>query len=148
MKRIYSQSSGQTLIELILALGVIAVVLTGLSSVVTSSLRYGQASQYRSRGVKYAQEGLEITRRLRDTSTWDAFRAYAGTGTKDWCLDESGQWAVSDGNGCPLSADSLFWRIVTFTWNDPTMEVASTVSWADRTPVATVSFRTYFTQWK
>lgn len=141
-------TSGQTLLELVLALGVIAVVLTGLVSAVTSSLRYSQSSQLRSRGVKYAQEGLELVRKLRDSNTWSTFQDYSRSGTKDWCLSESGVWTESDGTGCPIANGSPFWRTVTFTWTDPLMDITSTVSWADRTPTSTVSFRTYFSQWK
>jgi len=141
-------TSGQTLLELILALGVIAIVLTGLVSAVTSSLRYSQSSQLRSRGVKYAQEGLELVRKLRDSNTWDVFLTYSGAGTKSWCLSETGVWSSNGGSGCPIVSGSTFWRILTFTWSDPLMDVTSEVSWADRTLSSTVSFRTYFSQWK
>lgn len=143
-----SYRSGQTLLELVLALGVIAVVLTGLVSAVTASLRYSQSSQYRSRGVKYAQEGLELARKLRDANTWDTFSTYSGTGTRSWCLSEAGAWTVSDGSGCPITAGSTFWRTVTFTWNDPIMDVESAVSWADRSSSSQVTFRTYLSQWR
>ncbi len=148
MKRKTHYTSGQTLLELVLALGVIAVVLTGLVSAVTASLRYSQSSQLRSRGVKYAQEGLELARKLRDSSAWDTFQAYSGSGTMDWCLSESGVWTASTGDGCPIVSGSTFWRTVTFTWTDPLMDVTSAVSWADRAAPSTVSFRTYFSQWK
>lgn len=148
MKRTRTFSSGQTLLELVLALGVIAVVLTGLVSAVTSSLRYSQSSQLRSRGVKYAQEGLELARKLRDSNTWDIFAAYSGSGSSSWCLSESGVWSPNGGSGCPIASGSTFWRTVTFTWNDPIMDVVSEVSWADRLASSTVSFRTYFSQWR
>jgi type II secretory pathway pseudopilin PulG len=145
--------SGQTLLELVVALGIVALVLTGLIAAVTSSLRYGQASRFRSRGVKYAQEGIEIVRKLRDTTTWDAFVAYSGSGTSSWCLDEGGVWSEDSGIGCPIAAGSQFWRTIIFTWNTSNpgserMEVTSDVSWADRSAPSTVTLETYFTQWK
>lgn len=139
---------GQTLLELILALGVIAVVLTGLVSAVTTSLRYGQSSQYRSRGVKYAQEGLELARKLRDSNSWETFFTYSGAGTMSWCLNDVGIWTQSDGSGCPMASGSMFWRTITFTWSDPIMDVESEVSWEDRSPLSRVAFRTYLSQWR
>ncbi len=141
-------TSGQTLLELVVALGIVALVLTGLISAVTSSLRYGEASSFRSRGVKYAQEGIEVARNLRDTVSWDTFVVKSGSGTKSWCLDAAGVWAEDVGSGCPIAAGSTFWRTVTFTWQDPLMEIESEVSWGERTVPSVVTLLTYFTQWK
>lgn len=140
--------SGQTLLELVIAVGVVAVVITALISAVTASLRYSQATRLRSRGVKYAQEAIELTRKLRDTGAWDAFMAYSD-GDGSWCLDELGVWTDDDGSGtCPISGVSNFWRNVRFVWSDPTMEVTARVSWADRSTPTTVELKTNFTQWK
>ena len=139
---------GQTLLELVVAIGVVAVVLTALVAAVTASLRYSQATRLRSRGVKYAQEGLELSRKLRDISTWDVFQAY-GDGSGSWCLDALGVWTVDASSGsCPFSAGDDFWRRVTYVWNDPRMEVTVTVTWGERTVSSTVELKTYFTQWK
>ena len=148
MKCRYSLESGQTLLELVIAIGVVAIVITALVAAVTSSLRYSQATRLRSRGVKYAQEGLELARKLRDISTWDVFQEYA-VGGGAWCLDESGVWSVdASGGACPLSASNNFWRAVHFVWNDPTMDVTVTVSWGERNVPSTVELKTYFTHWK
>lgn len=130
------------------AIGVVAIVMTALVSAVTASLRYSQATRLRSRGVKYAQEGLELTRKLRDINIWTIFQAYSD-GTGRWCLNEIGAWTVDDASGvCPLNAGSNYWRRVSFVWNDPRMEVTVTVSWGERTTPSTVELKTYFTKWK
>lgn len=147
MKRFSPRESGQTLLEIVVALGVIAVVLTGLVTAVTASLRYGQASKYRSQGVKYAQEGLELTRKLRDTSPWADFLAYSN-GSGIWCLDQAGVWTVSTGSGCPIVAGSTFWRTITFTVNGTVMDVTSEVSWGQRNLSSTVTLRTFFSDWR
>ncbi len=148
MKRKDSSESGQTLLELVVAIGVVAIVITALVAAVTASLRYSRATQLRSRGVKYAQEGLELARKLRDISTWDVFQGYA-VGGGDWCLDESGTWTVDASSGaCPLSASNNFWRTIHFAWNDPTMDVTVRVSWGERNVPSTVELKTYFTHWK
>lgn len=148
MKYKENHQSGQTLLELVVAIGVVAIVITALVTAVTASLRYSQATQLRSRGVKFAQEGLELTRKLRDINTWNIFQAYSD-GNGSWCLDELGTWTVdgADGN-CPLSTGNDFWRRIHFVWNDPVMEVTVTVSWGERTTSSTVELNTYFTEWK
>jgi len=149
MKKGIRHHTGQALLELVVALGITALVLTGLVSAVTSSLRYGEASRFRSRGVKYAQEALELTRKLRDTNPWETFLGYSGSGTKTWCLNETGVWSEDTSSMCPFTETSAYFRRnVTFTWTDPVMDVTTQVSWADHTAASTLTLRTYFTQWK
>lgn len=57
---------GQSLIEVVVALSVAAVIITALLIVVITSLRNAQLSQTQSRATKYAQEGLERVRAIRD----------------------------------------------------------------------------------
>lgn len=141
-------SRGQTLLELVVAIGVVAIVITALVAAVTASLRYSQSTRLRSRGIKYAQEGLELSRKLRDTNTWNIFQAYAD-GSGSWCLDETGVWAVDAANGtCPVSVGNDFWRRVHFVWNDPIMEVTVNVSWGERNTPSSIELKTHFTQWK
>lgn len=140
---------GQTLVELVVAIGVVAAVLVALVSAVTSSLRYAQASRHRSIALKLAQEGMELTRRLRDTNGWSVFMTYATTNAGKWCVDVSGAFTESDGTGtCPLSAESPYWRLITFSFTDPAMNVTAAVSWGERTTQSTVLLTTHFTQWK
>lgn len=147
MKQHHVFERGQTLLEIVVALGVIAVVLTGLVTAVTASLRYSQVSKYRSQGVKFAQEGIELARKLRDTSPWAEFSVFS-SGTGEWCLNEAGSWSASDGSGCPIVAGSTFWRTVTFVLNGSVMDVTSEVSWGDRSTSSTVTLRTYLSDWR
>lgn len=149
MKRKHSES-GQILLELVIALGVVAVVITALVSAVTASLRYSQATRFRSRAVKFAQEGVELTRKIRDEQPWSTFFAYT-TGDGRWCLDSSGVWTDDDGNGtCPIASGDNFWRSVHFSWDDTNdiMVVTVRVSWGDRGVPSTVELVTHFTEWK
>lgn len=140
---------GQTLVELVVAIGVVAMVLMALISAVTASLRYGQVSRNRSVAVKLAQEGMELSRKLRDESGWSTFLTYASVNSGRWCLDLSGQFSQADSNGiCPVSAENPFWRLLTFQFSDPTMTVDVSVSWGERNALSTVQLRTNFTEWK
>lgn len=142
------RASGQTILELVVALGVVSLVLTALVSAATASLRFSQAGRFRGLGVKYAQEGIELTRKLRDSSTWTDFMTYSGAGTERWCLTSVAVWSLDTGSGCPIAAGSPFWRTITFTWQDPLMEVSSEVSWGERVAPSVVTMVTNFTQWK
>ena len=137
---------GQTLLELIISIGVVVFVMLGLVVAVTSSLRFSQANRNRSRAVKYAQEAIEITRQLRDANLWDTFLGYTNMTSKVWCLSKERVWTVEDGNCTPL--DGVYTRNVTLTWDDPRVIVNVDVSWQDGSRVLHSRLDTYLTQWK
>lgn len=144
---------GQTLLEIVIALGVIALVITGLVVAATSSLRFSQDGRLRSAGVRYAQEGIEKARELRDSGTWDDFLLKAGGSSKSWCLDGNGSWTESTGSCGLIQAGSPFTREVTFTLDtdsngNPVVTAVSTVTWPFGSTRATTSLKTYFAQWK
>ncbi len=141
-----AKQRGQTLLELIISIGVVVFVMLGLVVAVTSSLRFSQASRNRSRAVKYAQEAIEMTRQIRDTSPWDTFLGYTGSTSKSWCLSKEGVWTPVDGTCVPL--DGIFTRTVDLTWNDPIVVVGVDVSWQDGSRVLHSQLDTYLTQWK
>ena len=141
-----SHQRGQTLLELIVSIGVVVFVMLGLVVAVTSSLRFSQARRNRSRAVKYAQEAIEITRQLRDANLWDTFLAYTNMTSKVWCLSKERVWTVDDGN-C-VRIDGIFTRNVTLTWDDPRVLVHVDVGWQDGNRVLHSQLDTYLTQWK
>lgn len=138
--------SGQTLIELVVSIGVVAIVVSGLVVAVTSSLRFGQSSRYRSGAVKYAQEGMELVRKLRDGHTWDEFFTYTGVTPKQWCVDTSGVWTAM-GASC-ASLDGLYTRTISLQWLDPVVHAVVTMSWQDGSTSFSSELESYFTQWK
>ena len=60
--------SGQSLIEILLALALAVVVITGITFGVTSSLKNATFSKNQNLASSYAQEGMEIVRGIRDRS--------------------------------------------------------------------------------
>jgi hypothetical protein len=75
---------GQTLIEVLVALGIITVVTTALAAVVITSMSNAQFSKNQNLASQYALEGMEIVRRLRDSD-------YVGFRNKSdgiYCLDK------------------------------------------------------------
>lgn len=62
-------SPGQTLLEAVVAIGIILTAVIGSSTLIVSSITAGRASQNRTEAANYAREGIEIIRSMRD-SNW------------------------------------------------------------------------------
>lgn len=138
--------SGQTLAEVVVAIGVVVLLITGLIVGTSVTLKASQYSKARSQAVQYAQEAVELGRNLRD-SGWTSFAAYGGVTPVSWCLDKAGTWQLMSG-ACVANIDNFYTRQVTFTWNDPRMQMDVVVSWTDGNKTYTTPISTYFTQWK
>lgn len=135
---------GQTLAEVVVALGIVLILVTGLIVGGTSAIRTSDQGRMRSKATQYAQEGLELTRKRRDEN-WATFQATSGL----WCLDKEGVFSQAVGV-CPVNIDNTFTRGVTFTWNAGAlrMEVTMTVTWQDGSSPHKSELVTYFTQWQ
>lgn len=72
MRRINFQR-GSSLIEIVVATGVMALVLTAIVAGMTLSIKTNADSEYRSQAVKRAQEAVEVFRRERALLGWDVF---------------------------------------------------------------------------
>lgn len=145
-------SSGQSLLEIIVATGVAVLLIGGLVVATTVSLRTSQYGERRSRAIKYAQEGIELTRSLRDGIAWDEFIAKdtnpdGGVGTVT-CLGSDGVY--DGGPPCDVNIDTTFTRSVSFNWNaaNDRMEVSVEVVWNEAGKTTDVILDTYFTQWR
>jgi type II secretory pathway pseudopilin PulG len=67
---------GQTIVEILLAAAVVAVALTALVAVVTTSLNHNRMAKERTIATRQAQEALEWVRTIRDVSgSWSGFTA-------------------------------------------------------------------------
>lgn len=64
-----NQRSGQSLLEAVIAIGVILVSTISATTVIVSTIGLGQASENRIVAVNLAREGIEIVRGVRD-SNW------------------------------------------------------------------------------
>lgn len=66
---------GQTLLETLLALGVCVIILSAITVIVISSLNSTQFTKRQNLASQYAQEGMEVVRKIRDSGGWPAFSA-------------------------------------------------------------------------
>lgn len=117
---------GQTLLEIIVVIGVIVVLTTGLVALATVSIQNTRISLLKSQAVKYAQEGMELVRQRRDQG-WPAFQALDG----NWCLGDGADWFHAD--VCYRNIKFFFGRTVNFAWDDVNkrMKVKVTVDWTE-----------------
>lgn len=128
--KVIKSMSGQTLIEVLTALGLIIVVSTALAGVVMTSMGNARFSKDQNLATQYAQEGMEVMRQIRD----DSYVDFRNITTATYCLND-GVAAL------PLPADcnnanvpGNFLRKVTITQGGCGVNVASvtvTVSWQD-----------------
>lgn len=135
---------GQTLVEVIVAIGVVVLLVTGLIVSTSVTLKASQYGKMRSLGTQYANEAIEVTRNLRDSGWSTFFTTYGGF---SWCLNKAGEWSKMVG-ACMPNIDSFYTRVVTFTWDDPRMKVDVAVTWVDGAKTYSATLSTYFTQWK
>ncbi len=66
-------NKGQTLVEILLAVGVASLALVALTRAMTSSLRNASFAKNKALASQYAQESLEAIRGYRDQNNWSLF---------------------------------------------------------------------------
>ncbi|OGH23669.1 MAG: hypothetical protein A2958_02755 [Candidatus Levybacteria bacterium RIFCSPLOWO2_01_FULL_38_13] len=130
--------SGQTLLEVLVALGVATIVISAIVVIVISSLKGGQFSTSQNQANQYAQEGLEIVKN-KAQSDWTTFRSYLPYS----CLGQDQTISPPLGTSCgsnlgTFSREILFSHYVANDGNTdclPTTvdrtKVTATVYWSD-----------------
>ena len=137
---------GQTLVEVLLALGIAVVIITAITAVVISALDNAQFTRNQSLANAYAQEGMEVVRGIKDRS-WNNF--WNLSGGPNFCLKQNSTELVSrnPGSNCEgankgeiLVGGIKFLREITINNNDsrckqgpplPSSKVTVGVSWHD-----------------
>lgn len=123
--------SGQSVFELIVALGVGVLILTSLVKIVTISVRNATYSKEQAQATRYAQEGVEWIRTERDKD-WQGLLNKSQTGSsKEWCIGNLSWPAVAPGcSSNEMIANTSFSRKVELlTRSSDIIEVDVTVSW-------------------
>jgi len=134
--------SGQTLIEIILALSVVVLIITGITFAVTSSIKNATFSKNQNLATQYAQQGMEIVRAIRDRS-WTAFFSLADV---NYCLSKDsqeltvrpGSYCTSDGTKAGTPNVGIFVREIRIQPSNPNcspgganVKATVSVAWED-----------------
>ncbi len=139
MKVIIKNNKGFSLVEIVLASGVLAL----LSLIFLGILTYGQQSTVRAaqrdRAIFLAQEGLEAARSIRDQN-------FANLTAGDFGLVASNQWSLS----AQPDVEDIFTRTISIVdVNAQTKKVISKVAWKQSgSNIVDLSFSTILTDWR
>ena len=115
MNRIKSNMfSGQMLIEIVVAVGIIALVLVGVSDLMTRSSRVVTFQKHKDEATTIAQKVLNDYRTQRDSDPLD-FYASAGNNVMDPCVADTYKCTITmDTNAVP----DFVLITVSVEWND------------------------------
>lgn len=130
---------GQSLIEVVVALGMAITVVVSITALIVSALDSANFRKNQNLANAYAQEGMEVVRKIRDNSSWSTFTSLPGG--PNFCLPQNGTELVSrsgspncDGKGNV----GIFLREITIRNNNPdctagggNSKVTVKVSWSD-----------------
>lgn len=124
MKAKYSNSSGFTLIEVLLASSLLIIVLSGIAGAIFYGTESSMISVKRTQATHIAEQGLEAVRNIKDSN----YQAFSALADGNYGLQQSGgQWQL-----VPNSPDvqNNYTRTVTLsTVNPTTKEVNINVNW-------------------
>lgn len=142
--------TGQSLIEAVVAVGIVIILVTGLIVGTTASVHRAVSSSSRSLAVKYAQEGMELARKVRDNG-WMTLIEYNNT----YCVGKDSLVPVPTptpvvGAACSANIDSIYTRSITFAYAPDTqiMTIDVNVSWYEAGQTRSIALQTYLSQWK
>lgn len=126
---------GQTLIEVLLALGVAVAIITAITAVVSNTLNNATFTKNQNLADQYAQQGMEVVRAIRDKS-WSTFISYHGV---DKCLPQDSSDLVNRiGPDCDGEGNvGIFIREIGIKKNDPDCKPSA----GDKAAKATVSVK-------
>lgn len=141
-------SKGQSLFEVVIALGVITIILVSLVILAALSIRNATFSKNRSLATTLSQQTLEWLRTERDTS-WAAFANHAATPI--WCMPTL-SWSANFAGACAqgtVITDTVLSRELTFSTLDPdTIQVVVRLFWTDAQGSHESRTTTNFTNWR
>ena len=149
MKKVLVRKNfGQTLIELLMALGAGVLIVVAIVGGVVMEGKNSQFAKNQNLATRYAQEGIELIRSQRDKLNWSAF--YANYSGKPQCIDNGGNFTLMSGNCTPNVGNNFFTRSATFTDSAQTginLSITVTVSWQDSSGTHRSSQTTVLTSW-
>jgi type II secretory pathway pseudopilin PulG len=139
---------GQTLIEVIVAMGTISILLVALLALVVLSLKNTRLARDRAQAAAIGQEGIELMRAYRDYN-WDELKGLANG--NNYRLPAN--WIVTDGLSqiCNSQPDinDIFWRCVQLqSLSSKEIRVTVTTGWNEGSESFTSVQATQISLWE
>lgn len=144
-------NKGQSLVEMIVIIGMVVLLATGIVAGTVASLSRSETSKARSEALSFAQAGIELTRGVRDAG-WNTF-VVKGSPPSTYCVGSDAVFGQPQASCTAFNIEDTYVRSVTLDFTTvsgtPTMKVTSKVAWGDiANPVNAVTLTTYLTQWR
>jgi type II secretory pathway pseudopilin PulG len=149
-----SVRSGQTLIEVLIATGVVGLVITAAAAGLTFSVKNTAEAKYRALAAYQAQEVVEMLRRERILLGWDSFVAELQTGTP-YCLNTlpttTTQYeALIQGacsSGIPVAGTEFKRELAVSAKNASSIKFTVNITWTDGAMTRTYPLVQEFQEW-
>lgn len=150
--------SGQTMLELVMALTVALVIITAIVSVVTVSLRNSIFAKQQAEVTRFAQEGMEWVRTEKEKD-WGTFYSKSGVATQRFCINAL-TWPNPDirvpCSGSSYIGSTIYYRDLELiqreklglAGDNETVEATIIVSWNDSRGRHSSRLTTQFVDWK
>jgi len=140
------QRVGTSLLEIIIAVGLVSVILISLVSLSTKSVSNSTVSKEKNQATRHTQETIEWLRLQRDTSWSDMISHVQANST--WCMAEN-EWNSPGSCSGQSIPDSNFVREVTFAQpQDDIVEVTVITSWTEGGNAHESRSTTLLTKWQ
>lgn len=140
---------GQSLIEVLVAIGAMSLLMVSLLSLVVMSLKNSRVAKNRARAVSLAQEGVELMRSYRDYS----FSAL-NSSVRSQAYQLSPNWTVTDGLSIDCDAtnyeiNDLFSRCVQVQADGSSgVNVVVSLYWLEGATVKQIDQLTKLSSWE
>lgn len=136
---------GQSLIEIVFAIGIIALVLTAIVSLSVRSVGVTSSSANQTRANRYAEEAIEWFRIQRDANPQSFFTTASNPSTRTMCFNiipASSSWPAAGNCGASSfiqenGTNTNFKRTVNTVYNSATaqLDITVTVTWGNSSVV-------------
>lgn len=142
-------NKGQSLVEVVVAIGAMSVLLVALLSLMSLSLKNSRMAKNRAKAVALAQEGVELMRAFRDYS-WSGFTDRANGNN----YNLPGSWVVEDDLSGLCSYDreinELYYRCVSLNVVEAgaVIGVSVEVGWPEGENTLIVNQSTQLANWQ
>jgi len=138
------KNQGQSLVEVLVALGISVLVILALAHVTTIAIKNATFSRNQAQATKYAQEAMEWLRSERDKK-WIDFANRADVDGRTYCFNSL---AWTNGSCSTFGLEGSFKREAVLTKeSDEQIKADVTVSWQDGEQIHKSKLSSYFTKW-
>jgi Tfp pilus assembly protein PilV len=141
-----NREKGASLLEVIIAIGLVSVILISLVSLSTKSLSNSTASREKNQATRYTNETIEWVRQERDRS-WSEFENRVDS-SNTWCMP-SNSWSISGPCSSQVISGTSFARELHF--NKPQadiVEVTVVTTWMESGNRSESRQATILTKWQ